>query len=240
MTPYSSLAVYYNTLTQGDCPYAEWAEYLAGIAAKHNVRTVAEFACGTGKMTALLCGRGFKVVASDISAEMLNEARRSCPSPNALFVQQDMRHLQLTRAADMAVCVNDGVNYLKPAELAPFFQKVAANLVPGGPFVFDVSSAHKLRHTLGNNVFFWDGDGQTLLWSNKLQRDSVRMDLVLFVAEGQLYRRFDECHVQHIHTQQQLCAALEQAGFGVEQVSEGYGHPLTQHSQRITIYATRR
>ena len=232
---YSILAKYYDKFTHKDCDYERWSQYLYNVALCHNAREVVDVACGTGKMTKLLCERGLKLIGVDQSLQMLAEAQIKC---KANFVQQDMKKLQLVHPVDMAICVNDGVNYLKPTELLATFSRVSANLKSGAPFVFDVSSAYKLTNTIGNEVFYWDDEGETLLWSNKQREGSVEMNLTLFVANGNgSYDRFDERHVQYAHTEQQIVDALVQSGFEVKEVSADYGHKPNATSQRLTFYA---
>ena len=235
---YSALAKYYDKFTQNDCDYVSWSQYLYDIATKHGVSETVDIACGTGKMTKLLADKGLKLVGVDVSAEMLAEAQTKC---RAKFVLQDMKKLALPHPFDMAVCVNDGVNYLKPSDLQPFFQRVATNLKPGAPFVFDLSSPYKLTNVLCNNVFYWDDECETLLWSNVFKGSSVDMNLTLFVNDGAgKYCRADEKHTQYVHVQQDVETALNQAGFKLNKVSADYGKPLTADSLRITYYAVKK
>lgn len=233
---YSVLAKYYDKFTQNDCDYESWSQYLYKVAGSHNVREVVDIACGTGKMTQLLA-KELKVVGVDQSAEMLNVAREKCRTS---FVAQDMRKLALPHAVDMATCVNDGVNYLKQSELAPFFTRVAANLKTGAPFVFDVSSRYKLAQVVGNNVFYWDDDNETLLWSNNFKGNSVEMNLTLFTRCGEAYNRFDERHVQFVHGQEEVAQALQATGFHLVEVTSDYGKQLTDTSLRLTFYAVKK
>ena len=232
---YSILAKYYDKFTHKDCDYVRWSQYLYNAIVQNTVREIADIACGTGKMTSLLAERGLKLTGIDSSVDMLNVARTKC---KATFVQQDMTKLQLPHKVDMAICVNDGVNYLKSAQLEPFFKQVAANIKQGAPFVFDVSSEYKLCNVVGNNVFYLDDERETLLWSNSLAGDCVEMYLTLFVDDGSgRYERFDERHIQYIHAQAFVTQALERAGFDLVEITSDYGEKLTEISQRITFYA---
>ncbi len=232
---YSVLAKFYDKFTRDDCDYVRWSQYLCKIASGSH--EIVDIACGTGKMTELLCEKGFVVTGVDASPEMLNLARQKC---RATFVCQDMRSLTLAHPVDMAVCVNDGVNYLKPQQLEPFFSGVARNLKKGAPFVFDISSSQKLTHTVGNNVFYWDDDNMTLLWSNRLRGNSVVMELVLFERNGCVYTRSDERHVQYIYTEEDVISSLEAAGFVLREVTDSYGKKKTELTSRLTFYAQRR
>lgn len=235
---YSILANYYDKLTQNDCDYDSWSQYLYQVATKHNVRDVVDIACGTGKMTALLAKRGLRLTGIDASREMLTVAQGKC---RANFVLQDMRKFTLTHAVDMACCVNDGVNYLKPSELVPFFQRVAAALKEGSPFLFDVSSPYKLREVIGNNVFYSDCDTETLLWSNQLKGDSVSMNITLFCSDGNgMYSRSDERHVQYVHTPETVEQCLVQAGFKLIETTAEYGKVIDSQSLRQCFYAVKK
>ena len=235
---YSILAKYYDKFTHKDCDYVRWSQYLYNVANSHNAREIVDIACGTGKMTKLLADRGLKLIGIDQSADMLTEARAKC---KVNFVQEDMRKLQLAHSVDMAICVNDGANYLNARDLELFFLRVAANIKIGAPFVFDVSSRYKLAQVVGNNVFYWDDEKETLLWSNNLKNDSIEMNLTLFkdVGSGR-YERFDERHVQYLHAQADIESALKRSGFDVVEITSDYGMPLSEPSQRITFYAIRR
>ena len=232
---YSVLAKYYDRFTQNDCDYVSWSQYLCAVAQKHGAKQVVDIACGTGKMTKLLVDNGLKTIGVDASAEMLTVARAKCKTT---FVMQDMRRLLLPHAVDMAVCVNDGVNYLKGSELADFFARVAANLKGCAPFVFDVSSPYKLLHVVANNVFYLDDEDETLLWSNTARADSVEMNLTLFVRNDDgSYARFDEQHVQFVHTDEQIAEALVSAGFTLCEVTADYGKRVQTNSLRRCFYA---
>ena len=238
MNEYSILANYYDKFTHKDCDYVRWSQYLYNIANAYNAREVVELACGTGKMTTLLVERGLKIIGIDHSVDMLNVARAKC---KANFVCQDMRRFALPHQSDMAICVNDGVNYLTPRELQPFFCQVAANVKLGAPFVFDVSTSYKLTQVISDNVFYWDDERETLLWSNSLKGQSVEMNLTLFEQDEKgTYRRRDERHVQYVHRQDAIEWALLNAGFEVKEITSDYGMPLTDKSMRLTFYAVRR
>ena len=235
---YSILAKHYDKFTHKDCDYVRWSQYLYNVIQSHIAREIVDIACGTGKMTKLLADRGLKLIGIDKSVEMLSVAQTKC---KAKFVQQDMSKLQLAHQVDMAICVNDGVNYLKPSQLEPFFEQVAANLKQGAPFIFDVSSEYKLKSIVGNNVFYLDEDNETLLWTNSLKSNTVEMNLTLFVDDGSgRYERFDERHIQYVHTASDIAKALANAGFNVVEITSDYGEQLTNTSQRITFYAVKK
>lgn len=240
MKNYSVLAKYYDRFSQNDCDYDGWSQYLFKLASEHNVKTVADIACGTGKMTELLVKRGFNVVGIDESEEMLTQAMQKCHGKGVKFARQNMKKLSLPSKADMAVAVNDAVNYLKPSELEVFFGAVWQNLKPNAPFVFDISSAHKLENILANNVFYFDDEDATLLWTNKTTAEKTCMSVTVFEKCGEEYFRFDEQHTQFIHQTETICSLLEKCRFTVCEVSDSYGKKLSSDSLRITFFALKK
>ena len=128
--------------------------------------------------------------------------------------------------ADFAFCVNDCVNYIPRPDLPRFFARVAACLKKSGAFLFDVSSAYKLREVIGNNSFCEDREEVAWMWFNTLHPDRVEMDFTLFVKEPDgRFRREDERHVQYIHEEEALRRAAEEAGFCVRAVEGALGSP---------------
>ena len=233
MNSYSALANIYDTFSHNDCDYESWSQYLFDIAKMGKVTSVVDIACGTGKMTQLLAKQGFRVVGVDNSPQMLAVAGQKC---RAVFVQQDMKKLALPSRVDMAVCVNDGVNYLKPNQLQGFFCQVLQNLKTGASFVFDVSSPYKLQQILGNNVFYDDREDVTLLWTNKLSPTHVDFSITIFQKQGDVYVRSDEQHTQYIHTPQSIVDALLQSGFCDIVQTADYGKQISPTSQRLTFW----
>ncbi|MDE6868794.1 MAG: class I SAM-dependent methyltransferase, partial [Clostridia bacterium] len=115
------------------------------------------------------------------------------------------------------------------------FSRVYSCLKKGGVFIFDVSSPYKLKNLIGNNLFAEDNEDLTYLWFNKLDGDRVIMDLTFFERQGEKYLRSDERHVQYIHEEDELCAALNGAGFSVQTE----GHLGKDKTERINFICTR-
>lgn len=234
---YTILADYYDLISANDCNYPKWSQYLLDVSKRYGAKKAVDIACGTGKMTALLEKHGLQLIGVDSSEQMLSAARQK--GLRATLVRQDMRKLTLPRPVDMAVAVNDAVNYLKPCELAPFFSTVAQNLRSGAPFVFDVSSPYKLNSVVGNNVFYYDDDDCTLLWTNDCNAERVKMQLALFTRNGEAYDRNDEAHTQYIHTREAIQSALAKSGFELIEVTADYGDKLAADSLRLTFLAVK-
>ena len=74
MKSYEALCYAYDVLMR-DVDYDGWAEYISGFLNEIGAKKIAETACGTGSISLRLARMGFDVIASDISAGMLDCAK---------------------------------------------------------------------------------------------------------------------------------------------------------------------
>ena len=235
---YGSWARLYDRL-MGDFPSER---YLAHVAPVPRTKAL-DLACGTGRVARMLAAEGLTVHGVDASADMLNvamaEARKQ--GLRVTFAAEDMR--RFTEASyDLITCVSDGLNYLPPKDIPAMMRRVESSLQVGGRFVFDVSTPHKLRDVLGDNLYYEDYDDLTYFWQNKWNRrtGSVRMELTFFEKEGQTYRRYDDVQVQFAHSRDALETALTAAGLRLESVVDGrtFGR-VTAGSERWVFSAVK-
>ena len=215
---YQNLSAVYDSLMY-DVDYDAWAEYLSALLKKYareNAR-ILEAACGTGNLSIRLKKHGFDITATDISEEMIAVAIPKAQKAGVTvpFACQDMRRLESApKHAVLACC--DGVNYLTDDEaLTDFFSSAYRILKRKGVLLFDISSAHKLRTTLGNDFFYEIGDDVTYFWKNTFseETETVRMELTFFCRDGEHYLRSDEEHLQKAHRVRHLKDLLRQCGF---------------------------
>lgn len=244
---YEVFAEYYDQL-MGDVDYSKWAAFYLTIANRNGIEVhrAADAACGTGNLTVELASRGVTMTGLDLSQEMLRVAtgKARARGQQVPFVCQDMRKLLLHRPMDAVFCACDGVNYLtSPEDVQAFFSAAFAALRPGGGLLFDISTEHKLSHTLGNNCLGDDDEAVSFLWQNHYDPDTrlLQMDLTFFAREADgRYARACETHVQRAHTLDELTAWLREAGFGVAAV---YGDrvlkPPVDDTERLHIAAVR-
>lgn len=218
---YDEFADVYDALMD-DFDYDAWGAYYLSLvrnACGELPRRAVECACGTGSLTVRLAQSGMAVTGVDLSAAMLRKAEQKARKwgVEAAFVRQDMRNLAMPRRVGAVLATCDGVNYLTtPQDVRAFFDSAYAQLLPGGVLCFDCSTRHKLEDTMGDAFFGEERDGMTVLWQNRLNRKShvISMDLTFFVREQDgRYRRFREQHRQRAHSEEELTAWLQQAGF---------------------------
>ena len=113
---YEYLAGCYDRFT-ADVDYAAWADYLEKhfSRSKLPIHTVLDLACGTGSLTCELARRGYEMIGSDLSEEMLAlaaEKARDVDGIPPIFLHQAMEDLDLYGTIDACVCCLDSVNYV--------------------------------------------------------------------------------------------------------------------------------
>lgn len=234
---YSALGSWFEYLNC-DCDYPTWSQYLIELLKKYGAGTLGcDVGCGNGFFTRAFKKQGFDVVGVDISPEMLTTAKELTAKDGQKieFLQGDITKLKLAKKVDFVTAINDCINYVSQKDVEKAFRKVASNLKKGGLFIFDVSTANKLKNVIGNNMFGEDGEKISYLWFNEFKGDKVIMDLTFFVLQPDgKYIRNDERHAQYVHQENALKDCLERCGFMVEEV---VGHLGKSKDERINFIA---
>ena len=218
MNAYHALAASYDRLTN-DVDYEATVEFYMQILRREGLRprTAADLACGTGSVTKLLAEKGYRVVAVDMSEEMLTEAVQKVQDMDRppRFVCQKLQELWLPRGVDMAVCALDSLDYItNPDDCAEAIRRIYKALNPGGIFIFDVNTPEKLR-AMDGQVFLDEDDDVYCVWRGEFDEKtnicSYAMDL--FQRSGSVWHRSFEEHCEYAYSQAQLTACLKNAGF---------------------------
>jgi len=202
--------------------------YLDQLLQRHPVqgRSMLDLACGTGTVAMSYAQQGWEVYAVDASAGMLDQARRKAKESglDLSFSQQDMRHFVLPHRVALVTCLYDSLNYmLTEQDLGKAFAQVSGALLPGGLFLGDMNTQVTLEEVWGNNTFFVDREGMSLILRSGYETET-RLSTVHIVGfmkrpEG-TYERFDEHHTEIAYEADQVQAALHEAGLGVEAAYE--------------------
>jgi ubiquinone/menaquinone biosynthesis C-methylase UbiE len=143
---YDALAPGYDDLTR-DHDHAAWTAMLESHARQAGLRgqRLLDVACGTGNTLLPMLERGYDATGIDVSAAMLEQARRKT-ADRARLVQGDMRDLPTLGAFDLVWCLGDALNYLDtPDELSATLAGLRRNLAPDGVVVFDVNTLATFR-----------------------------------------------------------------------------------------------
>lgn len=258
MDIYQDFAEVYDRFMD-DVPYEQWGERIDGLIRKYGVskperdaeglleserNLVVDLGCGTGTLTELLYAKGYDMIGVDASEAMLNAAveKKEKSGSEILYLQQDMRDLELYSTVGTIVSVCDSVNYiLEEDELLDMFSLVNNYLYPGGIFLFDFNTDYKYREVIGNSTIAETKEDCSFIWNNfyDAEEEINEYDLTVFVREENgLFRRFEETHYQRGYSVEQMRRLIEQAGMSVVEVMDvDTGEAVTRESQRVYLVA---
>lgn len=205
---------------------------------------VLELGCGTGTLTELFCQKGYDMIGVDNSQEMLEIAREKQEKSGSeiLYIQQDMRELELYSTVGTVISVCDSLNYLlEEEELLTVFRLVNNYLYPGGLFLFDFNTVYKYSQVIGDVTIAENREDCSFIWENYYHEEEEinEYDLTVFVQEeGDCFRRFTENHFQRGYTPEAMCGLVEQAGMQVIRLldADTLGE-VTAESERVYVLA---
>ncbi|WP_245983420.1 class I SAM-dependent DNA methyltransferase [Ammoniphilus oxalaticus] len=215
---YTRLAQVYDRF-MADAPYEEWVRFAESEWMQFQLtpKKVMDLACGTGSISVLLAKRGYQVTGIDLSEEMLTiaEEKGRGEGVRLQLYQQDMVELRSPEPMDSIICFCDSLNYITdPQAVFQTFEGVYRSLKPGGVFLFDVHSLYKIKDLFADQSFHWIEDDLVYVWDCQAEEENlVTHFLTFFAREGELYRRFEETHLQRGYSEQQLRTWLEEVGF---------------------------
>lgn len=268
---YSDFARVYDELMD-NVPYEAWCENLAALIEQYGIsrpsakkgaepedgpgtaaleealdaerNLVLDLGCGTGTLTELLSGKGYDMIGVDNSPEMLEIAaeKRMGSGSGILYLQQDMRELELYSTVGTVISVCDSLNYLlEEEELLAVFRLVNNYLYPGGLFIFDFNTVYKYSQVIGDAVIAENREDCSFIWENYYhEEDEVNeYDLTVFVREdGDVFRRFTENHFQRGYAPLTMSRLVEQAGMRVIRLldADTLGE-VTAQSERVYVLA---
>lgn len=126
---------HYDALkAQNDIPfYLTHAQAAAG--------PVLEIGCGTGRVTLALAAAGVNVIGLDVSAPMLEEARRKAERHRVRveWIEADGRSFDLGQRFALIIMPFNTLQFFRdPTSLGQLFDRVKSHLQDGGRFIFDV------------------------------------------------------------------------------------------------------
>ncbi len=218
-TSYEKLALFYDQLMQG-IDYEVWVSYVEALVDtfQGNIESVVDLACGTGNSTIPWSERGYRTFGVDLSPEMLEIAQQKAQSKgqHITFLKQDLCSMLLPQQVDLAVCFQDGFNYiLDENDLASAFQAVYHNLSEGGFFVFDLNYLPQLLPENVNN-YSTDEEGYALTWSTRfMEKEKLWEVSVSGIIKGEEEHRFCETHREKIYDTSDVWMLLIRQGFTV-------------------------
>lgn len=239
---YNRFAYLYDGL-MNDVDYEKWVDYYFKIFRRYGTepKLGLDLGCGTGNLTTIFAERGIDMTGVDSSADMLAVAKEKDGADSILYLNQSMTEFELYGTVDFIVSGLDCINYITDKrDLMRVFRLANNYLEPGGLFIFDINTQHKLENILGNNVFVLENDGCFCSWQNEYDRRRKICDfyLTFFCREGKLYNRFDEVHSERAYSIDEISAMLEKAGMKVLRVYDDRSFDSPKYdSERVFFVA---
>ncbi|WP_379136229.1 class I SAM-dependent DNA methyltransferase [Paenibacillus sp. sgz500958] len=229
MSSYGKFAYVYDQL-MADMPYPDWLAFAEAAWKKLGKPvTVAELGCGTGSITIPLASAGYHMNGIDLSSDMLAVAqrkmeehplaRRFLREGSVRWIRQNMKDWELPEPVDSVISFCDCLNYLlEESEIQAVFARTFAGLKTGGTFLFDVHHPNTLIRYEEEQPFILDEDEVSYIWTCELDvpRREIEHHLSIFAREdgrSDLYRRFEETHIQRAYDPEWLTAELRNTGF---------------------------
>lgn len=244
MNIYNEFAHIYDELMD-DFDYEKWFKYIEAIFSRYEKvpKKILEMACGTGNISYFFGNKGYKLTSFDISDDMLAKAYSKLNKfKNIKLLKLNMIDFKLNDKFDSVISLCDSINYiLKDEDLQGTFVNVYEHLESNGIFIFDINSCHKLKNTIGNNIFLEDRDDIFYIWQNEYEEENniSNFYLTFFHSEdGNTFKRFDETHRERAYRVEEVENMLLKAGFKTIDVYEGFTFKEPNlESERINFVA---
>ncbi len=219
MKAYTTFAKVYDSFMR-DIPYGRWCHSIVAYLKQHGYETarILELGCGTGSMTIRLARVGYTMIGTDISAEMLERAKKRSVKANVKIQYdiQDMRAIDLEEEVDVVLSVCDSMNYLMDLEeLQATLEGAYRTLREGGCFLFDMKT-RAFYQSLGDATFTDTNEHGTYIWENEFDEESGNnyYDLTFFLARPLgLFAKQTEEHVQHVFAAEDVLRLAKECGF---------------------------
>ena len=221
LNTYEGLHARRYDVVYGDKPYGAEARFVDSLirgAGTQNGRLL-DVACGTGRHAASFAKLGWEVTCVDYSESLLDQARLN--APDALFLQQDMRELDVPGGPfDAVTCLFDSIGYPQATEgvlaaLAGMRRHIAAD----GVVVIEFLHAPALLgHASPLGIRRWPlpEDGELIRVSKACIDEQRRVMVVSYEllelnADG-TYERWEETQANRFFSVAEMDALLTQAG----------------------------
>ena len=222
MEAYTGFATVYDRYMD-NIPYDDWAQNIKVLFEKYNMpmEIVCDLGCGTGQMTRRLKEMGYDMIGIDVSYDMLMEAMSQEDSDGILYLCQDMRSFELYGTVGAVISLCDSMNYLADTDELLQVCKLANNyLDPKGLFIFDMKTDSYYKK-LGTSTIAENREEGSFIWENEYNpdtRDNYYYLTIYEENEDGTFDRFEEEHMQHAFSVDEVKAVIKESGLELLQV----------------------
>lgn len=216
---YETFASVYDAIMD-DRLYDKWTAFsLRHLPKTNTTNRLLELACGTGIQSIRFSEAGFDVTGLDLSADMLDVARKRALKhcQDITFIKGDMLDLSHVGKYHFVTCYSDSICYMKDEiEVGDVFKQVYNCLEDDGIFIFDVHSTYQMDELFPGYSYHENAEDFAMMWDSFEDQapHSIVHELTFFLKkEDGTFERFDEVHEERTYEQLTYDILLEEAGF---------------------------
>jgi len=235
---FGPIAPFYDQLMH-QVPYGMWMSYyeLLLITQEVHPRKYLDVCCGTGTCAEQLAAVGNAVAGIDLSAPMIEEARRKAELAGLQirYEAMDAASFDLGESFEAAYSFFDSFNYITDlGRLGSAFKRVAAHLDPGGSFIFDLNTAYAFEKKMFDQEDTRKKTAVQYKWVGDYDATSRVIHVhMTFWVDG---KEFREVHIQRAHREEEVIDLLLAANFTDIVVYDAYTlEPPRKKSDRVHV-----
>lgn len=227
---YQALAKYYDALVKDEEATHDWVDLITRYIPKGSIM---ELACGSGEITIALAKLGYQVSASDISAEMVEEAKKKVDSELVQWSVMDMSNVNDEHHYDGILCLCDSFNYLlEDHAVDSMFASVYEHLNDQGTFIVDMHSMDRLEEFAEEYNEAGKILGRVYQWTIVADGDRLYQNFAFYDEEGRVTL---EQHIQRVYDPLVIKDKLESLGFEVSIITDFYEEGIASGEKQFYI-----
>jgi SAM-dependent methyltransferase len=204
---------------------------------------ILDLACGTGRHSLELVRRGFSVVGSEISAELVAIAKEESAAQEleATFVKGDLRELDFEDEFDIVLNLNDGaVGYFETdEENHRTFEVISRALKPGGRNLIQVPNALYARARLPQRSWIPSENMVELVEHRWNKKDRYMEGAMIPLRFGEVLEGLKGIEFrQRLYTVDELREIYSSVGMTLERSFHGNGRPKEPTEAQFEIFVS--
>lgn len=202
---------------------------------------ILDLACGYGRHTLELAGRGYDVVGFDLSKPLLEKglAAAKRKSLDVNFFHGDMRSLEFDGIFDAVFCWQSSFGYYEDRTNANILARINRSLQEGGQFLLDIMNRDYVIRKMPHRIW-WEGRDCIFLEEGEFDFDTS----VLHVNRSYIYDSgrppIEQNWYIRLYSRHEIIRLLEKTGFEVTEISGALyyrGHFIGRDSPQLIVRA---
>ncbi|HEX5990296.1 MAG TPA: class I SAM-dependent methyltransferase [Solirubrobacterales bacterium] len=204
---------------------------------------ILDLACGTGRHSLELVRRGFSVVGSEISPELIEIARRDAEEQGleATFIEGDLRELDFEEEFDIVLNLNDGaVGYFETDEQNHrTFEVISRALKQGGRNLIQVPNVLYARARLPQRSWIPSENMVELVEHRWNKKDRYMEGAMIPLRFGEVLEGLKGIEFrQRLYTVDELREVYSSVGMTLERSFHGNGRPKEPTEAQFEIFVS--